>query len=460
MLCVSCTVCAAKPYDPAGDASGNAALGEVVLTVLQEHCGAKATEEENLAAVYDFVCNDITYRAGTTDTSGGFTDELTETLAPEILQKRKGNCDAQAALMAALCLLCAPALAMREAYTDPILAELRQPMVLGCDTFEHDGVSFHRVLLPRYIVERYDESEYAIQPGQSDARVREVKRALYSDTTYPKNEFVTYTQVRADEPVETYFDDHLAELLSTIYMFCGLEDKTPCIDELTMLLLAQIPALSEDMRHDMEAMYKYRLTKSRTYGTVARSGKVDDLYYFAQTDPDWAGEIFEFEGNGAMLKDRGCGCACAAMVFSTYHKVEITPRWMRTYALQDDYPVSCGLPNEYFEGIARYYKNLEYERYGTTLEVATIYQKSAVDMSALSDQTITLTKTASDWDALHRHARQRVPGRRFSYLRPPERCTLRSLPRRRRRLAARPRRGECRGALPNKQHPHTLPDGN
>ena len=47
--------------------------------------------------------------------------------------------------------------------------------------------------------------------------------------------------------------------------------------------------------------------------------------------------------------------------FSTYHKVEITPRWMRTYALQDNYPVSYGLPNEYFEGIARYYQYLEYD---------------------------------------------------------------------------------------------------
>ena len=90
---------------------------------------------------------------------------------------------ALALLMAALCSLCVPASAARDAYTDPILAELRQPMVLGSDTFEYDGVSFHRVLLPRYIIERYDESEYAIEPGQSDARVREVKRALYSDTT-------------------------------------------------------------------------------------------------------------------------------------------------------------------------------------------------------------------------------------------------------------------------------------
>ena len=288
--------------------------------------------------------------------------------------------------LASLCALCAPVSAAQEAYTDRILADLRQPMVLGSDTFEYEGVAFHRVLLPRYLIERYAESEYEILPGQSDARVRDVKLALYSETTYPKNEFVTYTQVRANEPVETYFDDHLAALLETIYMFCGLEGKTACIDELTCWLLEQLPTLSLDMLHDIEAVYKYRLTKSRTYGTVARSGKTDDLYYFAQTDPDWAGEIFEFEGNGATLKDRGCGCACAAMVFSTYHKVEITPRWMRSFALQDNYPVSYGLPNEYFEGIARYYTNLETERYGTVLNAPTIYKKDTVDMSVLADQ--------------------------------------------------------------------------
>ncbi len=295
------------------------------------------------------------------------------------------------ALAAALCLVllsgfCAPAFAAREAYTDRILAGMRQPMVLGSDTFTYEDVAFHRVLLPRYIIEQYADSEYAILPGQSDERVRTVKSMLYSNTTYPNNEFVTYTQVREGEPVETYFDDHLAALLETIYMFCGLEGKTACIDELTMYLLSRLPSLSEDMRHDIEAAYKYRLTKSGTYGTVARSGKTDNLYYFAQTDPDWAGEIFEFEGNGATLKDRGCGCACAAMVFSTYHKVEITPRWMRTFALQDDYPVSYGLPNEYFEGISYYYTDLETERYGTTLEAPSIIKKASVDMNTLADQ--------------------------------------------------------------------------
>lgn len=289
-------------------------------------------------------------------------------------------------LLAVLLGLCAPVFAAQEAYTDQILAAMRQPMVLGSSTFSYEGVAFQRVLLPRYVIERYENSEYAILPGQSDARVAQIKRQLYSDKTYPNNEFVTYTQVRADEPVEAFFDDHLAALLETIYMFCGLEGKSACIDELTVWLLAQLPSLSEDMRHDIEAAYKYRLTSTGTYGTVSRNGQTDNMYYFAQTDPDWAGEIFEFQGNGATLKDRGCGCACAAMVFSTYHKVEITPRWMRTYALQDDYPVSYGLPNEYFEGISSYYRNLEYERYGTTLEAPTIYKKAAVDMNTLAKQ--------------------------------------------------------------------------
>lgn len=288
--------------------------------------------------------------------------------------------------MLTLCALFWQASAAEAAFTDQALEGVCLPKVLGSSTFNWEGVDFHRVLIPRYVLERYETSGYEVLLGQSDERVKEIKQALYSNTTYPDNEFVTYTQVREGEPVESYFDDHLAALLKTIYRFCGLDGKQACIDELTDYLLSNLPNLSTAMRHDIEASYKYELTKTGTYGTVARSGKLDDLYYFAQTDPDWAGEIFEFEGNGATLKDRGCGCACAAMVFSTYHKVEITPRWMRTYALQDNYPVSYGLPNEYFEGIARYYENLEYQRYGTKLNAPTIQKKKEVDMQTLADQ--------------------------------------------------------------------------
>ena len=94
--------CAPKPYEPAGEPTGNAALDDAVLALLQERCSAKNSEQENLRAVYDFIAHDITYRPGMADTSGGFSDELTEQLALELLHKRKGNCDAQAALMAVL----------------------------------------------------------------------------------------------------------------------------------------------------------------------------------------------------------------------------------------------------------------------------------------------------------------------------------------------------------------------
>ena len=42
---------------------------------------------ENLRAAYDWVCNEITYRAGTADTTGGFTEALIQALAREALEK-------------------------------------------------------------------------------------------------------------------------------------------------------------------------------------------------------------------------------------------------------------------------------------------------------------------------------------------------------------------------------------
>ena len=102
ILALGCTACAARPYTPAGEPTGNAALDDQVLALLQELCDPKADLVTNLGAVYDFLCTGITYRATLADTSGGFTDELTDSLALELLQKRKGNCDAQAALTAVL----------------------------------------------------------------------------------------------------------------------------------------------------------------------------------------------------------------------------------------------------------------------------------------------------------------------------------------------------------------------
>lgn len=94
--------CAAASYEPAGAPTGDETLDGQVLTLLQEICDPRASEEENLRAAYDWVCNEITYRAGTADTTGGFTEDLIQELASEALEKRKGNCDSEAALMAVL----------------------------------------------------------------------------------------------------------------------------------------------------------------------------------------------------------------------------------------------------------------------------------------------------------------------------------------------------------------------
>lgn len=310
------------------------------------------------------------------------------------MQKQHRKASVFAFLCAAVlgCLLIAGgtvhANAAKESITDLYLSQVRLPQVLGNGQFTYDEVSFYSCCIPRYMLERFEASEYAIYPGQTDERVGTLKKLLNSDAKnaefFRDNEFVTYTQIRPE--VVDYFDEHLQTLLQCIYQFCGLEDKTPCVDELTVWLVDQLKYADADIRHDIEAFYKYRLNESGTCGTISRDGSLDPLYYFAQTDPDWANDIFEFEGNGATLKDRGCGCASAGMIFSAYHKVEITPKWMSFFALQDDYPVSYGLPNEYFSGIARYYENLEKERYGTVMPIPSIYEKRDVDMQTLADQ--------------------------------------------------------------------------
>ncbi|MBQ6431052.1 MAG: C39 family peptidase [Oscillospiraceae bacterium] len=298
-----------------------------------------------------------------------------------------------------------PAQAETDAYVESILESIALPKVMGTGAFEFEGVTFRRLYLPEYVLERYADSSYAVYPGETDARVGEIKRILNSDKAsdlyFLENELVTYTQVRPE--VVDYFDDHLAVLFETVYLFFGLEGKTPCLDELTWYLIDLLKDVSKsrdnlasrpeiiaeyrDMLHDIEAVYKYKLTKSGTQGTIARDGATDNLYYFAQTDPDWAATPFEYEHNGDTIKDRGCGCACASMVISTYHKVEITPRWMCTFAIQDNWPVSYGLPDEYFPGIVdKYYSSLETERYGTVVHTPRLLYKSELDMATLADQ--------------------------------------------------------------------------
>lgn len=110
MLCALCALlvavllaaCAAGPYVPQGTETGNETLDAQVLAVLQEVCSEDESLQENVRAVYDWVAAEIQYRASTAELSGGFTPEATHSLAEELLAKRRGACDGEAALMAVL----------------------------------------------------------------------------------------------------------------------------------------------------------------------------------------------------------------------------------------------------------------------------------------------------------------------------------------------------------------------
>ena len=291
-----------------------------------------------------------------------------------------------AALAALVCLLILPAGAA-DTGVEPLLRQVSLTHVFGSETFTLDEVEFKRIIVPAYVLEVYDTDDYAIHPGERDEKVRELKRYLYSNENFPTNEFVTYSQADIKrDMVADYFDDHLALLIEVLYQFCGLEDREPCIDPLTVYLFHQLEDLDKDMRNDIEVVYKYRMIQEDTVGTISRSGEPDGMYYYAQTDPDWADDPFEFEGNGATLRDRGCGTACMSMVFSTYHMVEINPHNAATYAQNGNWQVSYGLPNEFFLGIAAAYYDLEGDRYGTYLYQPQIIQKADVDMDTLADQ--------------------------------------------------------------------------
>lgn len=91
-----------QSFEPAGEVTGVGSLDESVLALLREICSPDAPLDENMGTVYDWICAEIKYRPGTTDTTGGFTSQLVNQLAEETLNKRRGSCDGEAALTAVL----------------------------------------------------------------------------------------------------------------------------------------------------------------------------------------------------------------------------------------------------------------------------------------------------------------------------------------------------------------------
>ena len=89
-------------YKPTGEPTGNEELDAQVLAVLEEVCRKENSAAENAALLYTWTANELKYRASTADTSAGYTDEAVQALALEMLNKRRGACDGEAAVMAVL----------------------------------------------------------------------------------------------------------------------------------------------------------------------------------------------------------------------------------------------------------------------------------------------------------------------------------------------------------------------
>lgn len=91
--------CQSTPEYLAGKPTGDAALDESVETLLDEVC---KNSDDPLAAVYGWLCSALKYRANPGESVKDFTDETIVSLASEALDKRRCDCDGEAALTAVL----------------------------------------------------------------------------------------------------------------------------------------------------------------------------------------------------------------------------------------------------------------------------------------------------------------------------------------------------------------------
>lgn len=88
-----------RPDYLSGRPTGDPALDESVDALLTEIC---AQSDAPLRSVYDWLCTELKYRAAPGESVKEFTDELVISLAQDALDKRRCDCDGEAALTAVL----------------------------------------------------------------------------------------------------------------------------------------------------------------------------------------------------------------------------------------------------------------------------------------------------------------------------------------------------------------------
>lgn len=246
------------------------------------------------------------------------------------------------------------------ASTDRVLELVRQlqtPVIFtqNDETFTVDGVEFYQIRVPEAVYDAYDTDAYAVWPGESASVVGEVKEALRD--AFGQNYFIGYSQLR--DEVEDTFDDLMVVLVETVYQFCGIEQEA-CLDPLTVYLLESLENLSSEMTADIYTVYKYNLISQGIDGTVSRDGTADGLYYYAQTDEDWADYPFPNYASSSeaddTIQDRACGVMSLNMVVAMYLHHEVDPTVLTDYAVDNGYRIEAsGVDNTFMAVGAAYY---------------------------------------------------------------------------------------------------------
>lgn len=236
------------------------------------------------------------------------------------------------------------------------MSQVNMPLLFGTnsDTFQIEDQTFYRITVP-YRAEELFPATFTIYPGQWQDIVGTVKRQLRDNLG--ENRFISYSQMRPE--VETLLDDQLATLIETVYQFCGI-NRDICLDDYTQYLLERLPHLSKDMQEDIYTVYKHLLITRNLEGSIHRDGHAEGLYYYAQTDPDWAAAPFpnvnsDTERNDT-IQDRSCGIMAFNMVAATYLHHEIDPLTLADYAVENGYRVEAhGVEDTFFYAAAEYY---------------------------------------------------------------------------------------------------------
>lgn len=238
-----------------------------------------------------------------------------------------------------------------------LVSQLNTPVLFGEaeTTFQIDGYTFHKIDVLRLVAELYGDTGHAVFPLEWDERVSALKE--YLRDTFGENYYVSYTQLRPE--VIGCLDEQFSVLIETIYLFTDTQ-RDIVLDDYTEYLVTHLIDLSEEMRGDIYRVYKHLLISRGLEGNLNRDGRAEGLYFYAQTDSDWAAYPFPNSASSTEYNDtvmnRSCGVMSFNMVAAAYLHHEVDPLELVDYVLDNGYRIEAsGVDDMFFHTAAEYY---------------------------------------------------------------------------------------------------------